>query len=192
MDRRKAVQAITLLMGGTLSTSTLSILLEGCNQELKSGNGTTFTGDEHSMISRMADIIIPRTDTPGALDAGVPAFIVLMMQQCYPPKDQQAFHTGLAAFDHQCKEKYGASFLNLSTERQGQAVKYLDGELLGQNSEARHGKEKLNFYHHMKALTLLGFFTSEPGATQTLRYIQIPGRYDGCIPYHKGDKAWAA
>jgi hypothetical protein len=43
----------------------------------------------------------------------------------------------------------------------------------------------------MKELTLLGYFTSEPGATKALRYVAVPGRYDGCIPYKKGDKAWA-
>jgi hypothetical protein len=43
----------------------------------------------------------------------------------------------------------------------------------------------------MKELTLLGYFTSEVGATKALRYVPIPGRFDGCIPYKKGDKAWA-
>jgi hypothetical protein len=43
----------------------------------------------------------------------------------------------------------------------------------------------------MKQLTLFGFFTSKEGATQALRYIAVPGHYDGAYPYKKGDKAWA-
>ena len=48
-----------------------------------------------------------------------------------------------------------------------------------------------HYFHLMKQLTLWGFFTSEPGATKALRYVAVPGHYDGCVPYKKGDKAWA-
>jgi hypothetical protein len=48
-----------------------------------------------------------------------------------------------------------------------------------------------HYFTLMKQLTLWGFFTSEPGATKALRYVAVPGRYEGCIPYKKGDKAWA-
>jgi hypothetical protein len=121
----------------------------------------------------------------------VPAFIVMMMQECYPAEDQQKYHAGLAAFDSQCKEKYGRSFLKLSAEKQAEAVKDLDSEVLGKKSKENKGSKDLAFYRTFKELTLLGFFTSKPGATETLRYMAIPGHYDGCVPYHKGDKAWA-
>jgi hypothetical protein len=189
MNRRDAVKNVAILMGGALSASTISVLLEGCSHELRSGKGTVFTDDEKRMITRMADIIIPRTDTPGAADAGVPDFIVMMMQECYPDKDQENFHSGLAAFDKSCKEKQGASFLKLSPEKQETAVTDLDKTVLG--GQKKKESEDFSFYRQLKELTLLGFFSSEPGATKTLRYVQIPGRYDGCVPYHKGDKAWA-
>ena len=48
-----------------------------------------------------------------------------------------------------------------------------------------------NYFGMMKQLTLLGYFTSEIGATKALRYIAVPGKYEGCVPYKKGDKAWA-
>jgi hypothetical protein len=48
-----------------------------------------------------------------------------------------------------------------------------------------------HYFRMMKELTLLGYFTSEVGATKALRYIETPGHYDGCMPYKKGDKAWA-
>ena len=53
-------------------------------------------------------------------------------------------------------------------------------------------KENPNYYYTMmKQLTLLGYFNSKEGATQALRYLPVPGKYDGSYPYKKGDKAWA-
>ena len=191
MDRRVAVKQVAILMGGARSASTLSIMLDGCNPALRQGKGTEFTDDEKNMVAEMADIIIPRTTTPGAKDAGVPAFIVMMMQECYPDKDQDAFHAGLAAFDEECRQKYGGSFLKLSPDKQATAVRDLDKEVLEKKDNKEKPNNDLAFYRKLKELTLLGYFTSKPGATETLRYVQIPGRYDGCVPYHKGDKAWA-
>lgn len=191
MDRRVAVKQVAILMGGALSASTLSVMLDGCNPALRQGKGTEFTDDEKNMVAEMADIIIPRTNTPGAKDAGVPAFIVMMMQECYPDKDQDAFHAGLAAFDKECRQKYDGSFLKLSPDKQATAVRDLDKEVLGKKDNKEKTNNDLAFYRKLKELTLLGYFTSRPGATETLRYVQIPGRYDGCVPYHKGDKAWA-
>jgi hypothetical protein len=58
-------------------------------------------------------------------------------------------------------------------------------------SVTKKPEEPNHYFSMMKQLTLLGFFTSEVGATQALRYLPVPGRYDGCIPYNKGDRAWA-
>lgn len=190
MNRRDAVKSVAIIMGGALTASTLSVMLDSCNSAPKQGKGADFTDDETKMVTRMADVIIPRTDTPGAVDAGVPAFVVMMMQECYPEKDQKQFHDGLAAFDKWCKDKYKESFLKLSPDKQETAVADLDKMILGDKGKNNDNKD-LSFYRKLKELTLLGFFTSEPGATKTLRYVQIPGRYDGCVPYKKGEKAWA-
>lgn len=192
MNRREAVKNTAVIMGGVLSASTLSVMLGSCNQSPEKGEGKTFTPDEKKMVHSIADVIIPRTDTPGAVDAGVPAFIVMMMQECYPIKDQNTFHNGLSAYNKWCKKKYGKSFLALSPEKQEKAVSALDKAVLGNGDNNGDNKDKsLSFYRTLKELTLLGFFTSKPGATETLRYVQVPGRYDGCVPYKEGDKAWA-
>lgn len=188
MNRREAVKSVAIIMGGVMSASTMSVMLSGCSTGIKEGSGLQFTDDEKKMVNRMADIIIPKTDTPGAVEAGVPDFIVMMMQDCYPEKDQQDFHAGLAAFDKLCRKQYKNYFLKLSPDKQGEAVLNLDKTVLNKNNSE---DSNLSFYRKLKELTLLGFFTSEPGATQVLRYVQIPGRYDGCVPYKKGEKAWA-
>ncbi|HVB03290.1 MAG TPA: gluconate 2-dehydrogenase subunit 3 family protein [Chitinophagaceae bacterium] len=201
MDRRDAVKRVAILMGGALSVSTMAVMLEECKREQQYGAGPAFTADENNMISAMCEIIIPRTHTPGAKDAGVPAFVVMMMQECYPDRDQADFHAGLKSFNDLCLHSYGNSFLDLTPDKQVAAVKELDSRVLakkpGQDGRFS-GKQPnstpadpLDFYRHLKELTLLGYFTSKPGATEALRYVQIPGRYDGCVPYHPGDKAWA-
>jgi hypothetical protein len=191
MNRREAVQTITILTGGMLGASSLSMLLESCNHDFRSGKGTTFTTDEKEIISKMSDIIIPRTHTPGAVDAGVPAFIIMMLQECYPAEAQQQFHTGLGIFDHRCREKYGSHFLKLSKENQQAAVSDTDNTILGEKRGESVDKNLDAFYRNMKALTITGYYSSKPGATEALRYVPVPGRYEGCIPYHRGDKAWA-
>jgi hypothetical protein len=62
---------------------------------------------------------------------------------------------------------------------------------LKEYNEAKKDKDPNHYFGLMKQLTLLGYFTSEIGATQALRYLAVPGKYEGCIPYNKGDKAWA-
>lgn len=188
MDRRDALKQAALLMGGALTAATLSAVMEGCERPARQGQGGQFTEDETAMLSRMADVVIPRTSTPGAVDAGVPAFIVMMMGDCYPEKAQQAFHEGLAAFDRWCRGEQGDGFLALTPGDQETAVAGLDALVMGKKELP---DKALSFYRTFKELTILGYFTSKPGATETLRYVAVPGRYDGCIPYHEGDKAWA-
>lgn len=190
MDRREAVKAVAILMGSAFSASMLSMMLDSCTTTDKQNNGDDFTSNEKKIIERMSDIIIPRTDTPGAIDAGVPAFVVLMMNECYTPEDQKIFHNGLKSFEKECRVNTGESFLKLAEAKQAEVVAALDANVLGKKNK-KNTDEKSHFYRDLKALTLLGFFTSQPGATKTLRYSQVPGEYEGCISYHKGDKAWA-
>lgn len=192
MKRREAIRNTALMMGGLLSTSTLSIIMESCsspNKKSETGTNKEFTESERETITRIADIILPDTDTPGAVAAEVPDFIISMMQDTFPEKDQNNFHMGLAAFNEWCQNNLEASFLNLSKTDQIEAVDKLDKAVLGEDSDQY---KALSFYRTFKDLTLLGFFTSETGATQTLRYVQIPGDYNGCMPYKKGDKTWAS
>lgn len=53
-------------------------------------------------------------------------------------------------------------------------------------------KPPAHFFRMMKELALLGYFTSEIGCTVAQRYVETPGRYDPCLPYTPGERAWAA
>lgn len=178
-----------------------------------------FTTDEIAYLDEIAETILPRTATPGAKDAKVGEFMHVMVRDCYSPTDQKTFKAGLTNLETLSKEKYKNGFLQITPEQRKELLIDLDkaaeeytktpayksekDALTKQENTADSlQKSKFNFgydkktmpkhyFSMMKQLTLLGFFTSEPGATKALRYVAIPGKYDPCMPYAKGDRAWA-
>lgn len=206
MNRREAIKNSALFLGGILSSSTLSYVMGASPLlDMKASRGTPeFTSEERKVIARIADIIIPETDSPGALKAGLPDFIPMMVRDTFPVEEQSKFHEGLNDFNFWCEAEMGKSFLDLDYKLQHKAVEKIDQLVLSKETSSgesslllKQGKESSEteipmFYRISKELTLLGFFTSEIGATETLRYVQIPGDYDGCMPYKSGDKAWAS
>ncbi|WP_346237848.1 gluconate 2-dehydrogenase subunit 3 family protein [Niabella insulamsoli] len=178
-----------------------------------------FTKDEIAYLDEIAETILPRTATPGAKDAQVGAFMNVMVRDCYTPEDQKIFKDGLDAIEKRSKEKYNTGFMQMQPQQRTELLTILDKEAgaYKNTDDYKAKKEELakeervkdsiaetkgnfgyarasmpkHYFSMMKELTLLGFFTSEPGATKALRYSAVPGKYDPCMPYAKGDKAWA-
>ncbi len=150
------------------------------------------------MLSALCETIIPRTDTPGAIDANVPGFIDDLVGTVYSAEQQKAFTDGLDAFAAEVKTATGDDFTDLSPEKQLEYVKKKNEESLAGGGVAGSegwwaagtGKQR-PFFLDVKELTLLGFFTSEPGATQVLQYKQVPGPFKGCVPLAEVGKTWA-
>jgi len=192
IDRREALRKTALLMGAAVSASALSGILQGCKAAPElTYTPSFFTEDQARIVMEVAEIIIPKTDTPGAKDAGVPGFIDVMLKDCYKKEDQDRFIAGLTAFDEEAKKAYGDSFIYCKPEQQVELVTKTHAVAL---TEAKENKEaKRPFILMAKELTLLGFFTSEPGATQVLQYVAVPGSYKGCIPLAEAGngKTWA-
>jgi gluconate 2-dehydrogenase gamma chain len=192
IDRREALRKTALLMGAAVSASALTGILQGCKATPElTYKPQFFTEDQARIVTEVAEIIIPKTDTPGAKDAGVPGFIDLMLKDCYKKEDQDRFIAGLTAFDEEAKKAYGDSFIYCKPEQQVELVTKTHSAAL---AEAKANKEaKRPFILMAKELTLLGFFTSEPGATQVLQYVAVPGSYKGCIPLAEAGngKTWA-
>jgi gluconate 2-dehydrogenase gamma chain len=192
IDRREALRKTALLMGAAVSASALTGILQGCKATPElTYTPVFFNADQATLVSEVADIIIPRTDTPGAKDAGVPGFIDTMLKDCYAKEDQDNFLAGLASFDEEAKTAYGDSFIYCKPEQQLEFVTKVHASAL---TEAKANREaKRPFILMAKELTLLGFFTSEPGATQVLQYVAVPGSYKGCIPLAEAGngKTWA-
>lgn len=178
-------------MGGTISATTLTFVMNSCTTSTKKTETAVslFSSDEQNLISELAEAIIPQTDTPGAKEAQVPEFISMMIEECYPDDFQQHFKQGLSSLDQQCQQQFKKSFAELDEEQKN---KILTGvEQAAFKTESNSDDEKPHYYRTFKELTMLGFFTSEPGATKTLEYVPIPGHFDGCIDLKPGQKTWA-
>jgi hypothetical protein len=192
IDRREALRKTAMLMGAAISTSALSGILQGCKATPElTYVPQFFNEDQARIVTEVAEIIIPKTDTPGAKDAGVPGFIDTMLKDCYAKEDQDRFLEGLASFEEEAKKAYGDSFIYCKPEEQTELVQKVHAAALADAKENRGGKRP--FILMAKELTLLGFFTSEPGATQVLQYVAVPGSYKGCIPLSEAGngKTWA-
>ena len=187
MDRRELLKLIALATGSAFIGGEL--LLSGCTNGPDIG-GPTFTEADRGFLDEVGETILPKTTTPGAKDAAIGQFMTLMVNDCYDKKDQDTFHEGIRKLDAASKDMNGKSFLESSPEQRTKLLQALDKEA----KEYAKNKKKEDANHYftmMKQLTLFGFFTSKPGATQALRHIAVPGKYDGALPYKKGDRAWA-
>lgn len=193
MDRREALKRTALLMGGVVSAPAIMGVLKGCTPKPGIDWKPVFLSeDQASVISTVSEIIIPRTDTPGAKDAGVPSFIDQMLSEVYSKEDQESFTSGLQSFNEEAKKEYGDNFSDLDEEDQTAFVKKLHDAAIQAESATDHAPKR-PFILQMKELTMLGFFTSEPGATQVLQYVAVPGAYKGCIPLSEAGngRTWA-
>lgn len=193
MDRREALKRTALLMGGMVSAPAIMGVLKGCSAKPGIDWKPVFLKeDQASVVSTVSEIIIPRTDTPGAKDAGVPSFIDQMLSEVYSKEDQESFISGLQEFNDAANKEYGEDFADLDEEDQTAFVKKVhDAAVNAENTTDPAPKRP--FILNMKELTLLGFFTSEPGATQVLQYVPVPGAYKGCIPLSEAGngRTWA-
>lgn len=152
-----------------------------------------FSADDVALLDEIAETIIPRTDTPGAKDAQVGAFMALFVSDCYTAEDQAAFRAGLLELE----QRAGGRFLDLEPAARARLLATLDGEAAAKARGAwvaRDGSGSqggVHWFTMIKQLVIFSFFTSEAGATQVLRYDPVPGFYDGDLPYEPGTPAWA-
>jgi gluconate 2-dehydrogenase gamma chain len=193
MDRREALKRTAWIMGGVISAPAIAGILKGCTAKPTIDWKPAFLSqDQATLITQVAEIIIPKTDTPGAKEAGVPGFIDLMLKDVYTKEDQDRFLDGLQKFDEGAKGAHGDPFIELSAEDQAAYVNQIHDEAV-KEERGENRPPKRPFILMMKELTMLGFFTSKEGATQVLQYVAVPGAYKGCIPLKEAGngKTWA-
>ncbi|PRD48754.1 gluconate 2-dehydrogenase subunit 3 family protein [Sphingobacterium haloxyli] len=196
MNRRQAIQRVAMIMGGSVIGANL--FLEGCIRPAGKDVAALFEQTNVDLLNELADAILPRTSTPGAKDANVGAFIPVMIRDCYTSVDQEAFLEGLFKTDEVSEEGFNKKFTELTAEERLQFVNKLDKEAKDYQRKKRE-KEQDNsveelpnhFFTMLKQLTLTGFFTSKVGMTEGLRYVKVPGKFDGAYPYRRGDRAFA-
>nr|WP_295935058.1 gluconate 2-dehydrogenase subunit 3 family protein [uncultured Dyadobacter sp.] len=189
MNRRTAITHVAAMLGGALSAPTLLAMNRWESRVPSESFPTEFslTGNQKLIVAEVAEMIIPRTTTPGAKDVGVPAFIVMMLQDCYKTPEHKSFVEGLSKLE-------GKQFLNMNPEQktallqqveidsaeemkayQVQQTKMGDNEDREQMAAQAKG---LPYWRLMKELTMLGYFTSEEGIKSSFEYVPIPGKLE--------------
>ncbi|WP_386079792.1 gluconate 2-dehydrogenase subunit 3 family protein [Vreelandella sp. F11] len=217
MNRRELLKMIALTTGAVMIGGKSLFAFSDTGQA-----GHSFSSQDVQRLDELAETILPRTDTPGAKDAGVGEFMAMFVSDCYTPSEREVFYFGLAQLEARSRAAYERGFMALSGEQRLELITELDREAMAhaqqqarkqptpaeeltietqtaqnQTAENQSSQEHVesedalpHYFTMMKQLTLFGFFTSEVGATEVLRYEAVPGRYDGCAPYN-GEPAWA-
>lgn len=187
MNRREAVKRVSFLLGGALTISGAGAFAGVLIPEGKNSFDLTLIESREALIAEIADTIIPDTKgVPGAKAAGLGPFIVMMLQDCYTADNQKNFAEGLMKVDEVSQSRFGKVFTSLTLKEREEIFKIFKAE-----ARAKSGTVPSYFFSVMYDLTCLGYFSSEIGATQALRYVHIPGKYEACIPLEPGQKAWA-
>ena len=195
MDRREAVKYISILMGGAVIGG--DAFLSGCKTKTATVNIAELTTEDIAYLNEVGETILPRTSTPGAKDANVGEFMKVMVRDCYEEADQKAFADGMGKLNDASDKKFNKDFMELTPQQRHDLLVEIDKEAWdyqkkvadfnmkeGQKEKDETAKGNKNYvkqhmaphyFTMMKQLTLLGFFTSEPGMTKAVRYLQVPG-----------------
>ena len=188
LTRREAIQRVSALLGGAALVGQ-SVWLAG-TATAQRRRRALFSEADVVMLGEVADTILPETKTPGAKAAGVGPFIAMMVTDTYDPGEQRMFIDGLATLESESRTQNGGSFMASSPAQRLALLERLDREAV-EYMRRPGAQARPHYFRLIKELTLLGYFTSEIGYTQAMRYVETPGRFDPCVTYTAGDKAWA-
>ncbi|MEO0331341.1 MAG: gluconate 2-dehydrogenase subunit 3 family protein [Bacteroidota bacterium] len=196
MNRRSALRRTGLMAGATALTPSLLTLLNACQSEAHLDWQPQFFSDEEARcISSLIDTILPRTDTPGALDVQVDRFIDQVIAQTYNSEAQQHIRSEIAQFNEKCKQLVGSTFADASKEERTRVLQAAEAEAGTFNGAVwgtTVGEQKpVGFYRSIKAMALGAYLSSEKIGKSVLSYDPVPGDYKGCIPVSEVGNRWS-
>ena len=137
--------------------------------------GRALSAERMALVTALADTILPRTDTPGAIDVGVPEFIDLLVAEWYPDDERRDLLAGLDALDARAGTQRGKAFADLDPAGRAAIVGAVDGK------DGPAGSAE-GAYKRLKEAIVFGYLTSKQIGPLLDRTPIIPGRFDGCIP----------
>jgi len=194
MTRREALLKMAVALGATVAGPRL--LAAAFQPGLPAG----FTPADLALLDEIGDTIIPPTHVPGAKATNIGAFMAMMINDCYEADDQAVFKEGLAKLPADYAAKYHEPILTGQPANRTAFLNELDREQRAHGSRVRQERREAghpesggapHYFRLMKELTVLGYFTSEIGSTQALRYLEVPGSFNGDAPYVKGEPDYA-
>ena len=204
MDRREVLKSMSLVLGYSLTPAAVNMLLTSCAKR-----GTVdwtpkyFTEKEAYAVEQLAEVFLPKTDTPGAKDVNAVSFIDTYISGILEKEDQDKFKTGLtnwiSRFEEKTKDEIAyakiedfeenlKSYFDIDEEKQAEIK-----ELLRTSEEDNKNEDYYiySFLFTVKKLAMLGFYASEEIGENVLSYLPIPGNYQGCIPAEQVGNAWS-
>ncbi|MDH5609882.1 MAG: gluconate 2-dehydrogenase subunit 3 family protein [Cyclobacteriaceae bacterium] len=182
MKRREALSISLAAAGGLFFGGSL---VQSCDRPPYPY--TLFTYEDMDILNDLSDILIPDTPgSPGARAANTGDFVQHYITDCMSAAYQEMVLSGYASFKQTCVDKWGRPFHKLTVEKKTEVVAQLI-----QEAQEMAGSATPHFFDTLRSLILRGYFTSETGMTQCLRYVPVPGYQKGIIPYRTGEKSWA-
>ena len=183
MDRRELLNTIAALTG---------CAFVGVDRVFAAtSDSNVYAPTQIALLDEIAETILPRTDTPDAKDAQVGAYIARYSAACYTPANLATLRAGLGEIDAVSRKVHGTEFVKCTSTQKQKLLIDIDAEAKRRSRESGgNGDQPPHWFTLCKQLTLLGFFTSEAGATRVARYRPVPGAYKGVVPY-KGETFWA-
>ncbi len=179
MERRELLKIMAMTMGGSIALPQSVFAKMG--EPFDPNELTFFRPAERQQVTILAEAIIPKTDTPGAIDAGVPGWIEVIVKDCYEADAQGFIKKGLASLMTACAKDTGEGFGELPADKQ---VAFLNAY------NAKGGEEK-GFLQQFKELTKFCYASSEVGANEAFNYMLVPGKWVPDMPLEPGMKAYA-
>ncbi|MGB5371016.1 MAG: gluconate 2-dehydrogenase subunit 3 family protein [Flavobacteriaceae bacterium] len=214
MDRRKALRNMGLAMGYTIATPTLLGIVQSCKKEITlSWAPEFFTPDQGLAVSRLVDIILPKTDTPSASEMQVDVFIDRFANQAMEPQQKDFMSMSMGKFFDKALNDAGKEKIGDLTPKEleatlAEALKVTKEEKLGNmeaiqsyNTAILEGNEptldegisRYAFADNLRQMTIWGYKTSEYVGEEVLAYLPVPGEYIACGDSQEltGGKAWS-
>lgn len=189
MDRRTTIKGLIVFVSVGFSSFSLYKWIV-----INSVADVSQLHQKKALISEIAEVIIPRTDTPGAKDAQVEDFIIDMIKSCTAPRTQHKFLNGLADLEEYVSKNYNRDFIACSKSEKLEILHYFETKSLYKLKIINKINNKVfgvPFFIMFKQLTVEGYCTSQTGSTKGLAYDYIPGTFASCISLTKNQKSWA-
>lgn len=198
MNRRELLRSIGLLLGGAAS-ATLVRAVSAASSGRRSPEKPLFDPEARRKVELICELIIPTTDTPGAIAAGVPDFVEMMVGEWYDSGEKAAFFQGLKDMDIWCSSSCGAPFGQASEVQQIAALREFEKRAIeqpGASDTATESTDKVDvaapFFTSIRELVIVGYYTSEVGARQEHKFFRMSTTYDGDYPLSRTDgRQWS-
>ena len=177
MNRRELLKKSVIASLGLSLSPALLISLESCSKKRPTSDIPVYLDQEQfDNIWQIAELVLPKTESPGADDARVAPFIDQLFGEFFEEEVKNEYTIGLRNFAENCKSQMGKSFLNLDEKGQIAYLKIVDID---------EGKD--TFFRSFKGIILFAYFTSEQGM-KSMNYLPVPGRFNGCIEIDENEK----